>query len=80
MQPIPFDRKNHTYKSAAFVELVKDVIRFFNGTPVYPLSPSENFQGSGVYALYYNRCNGIPRSEVSIFSKIEEHLQKMGDQ
>jgi hypothetical protein len=53
MKPISFDRNKHTYKSAAFVELVKDAIRFFNGTPVHPLPPSEIFMGTGVYALYY---------------------------
>jgi hypothetical protein len=53
MNPISIDRNKHTYKSAAFVELVKDAVRFFNGTPVHPLLPSEAFLGTGVYALYY---------------------------
>jgi Eco29kI restriction endonuclease len=53
MNPILFDRNKHTYKSAAFVELVKDAVRFFNGTPVHPLPPAEIFLGTGVYALYY---------------------------
>ncbi len=28
-----FDREKHTYKSDAFEELIKDTVRFFNGTP-----------------------------------------------
>lgn len=49
----PFDRSKHVYHNEAFVELVKDAIRFFNGTPVHPLPPIEKFLGTGVYALYY---------------------------
>lgn len=30
--------------------------------------------------LWADRCNGIPRSGAIIFSKILEHLQKIGDQ
>jgi Eco29kI restriction endonuclease len=53
MKSISFDRKNHIYRSEVFVELVKDAVRFFNGTPVYTLPPPETFLGTGVYALYY---------------------------
>ena len=49
----PFDRSKHVYTNHAFVELVKDAIRFFNGTPVHALPPPERFLGTGVYALYY---------------------------
>lgn len=49
----PFDRAKHVYKNDAFVEMVKDAIRFFNGTPVHPVPPPERFYGSGIYALYY---------------------------
>ena len=49
----PFDRTKHVYHNEAFVELVKDAIRFFNGTPVHPLPPPEAFRGVGVYAIYY---------------------------
>lgn len=52
-RPEPFDRQKHVYKNDAFVELVKDAIRFFNGTPVHTLPPPEKFFGTGVYALYY---------------------------
>lgn len=34
-------------------ELLKDIIRFFNGTPIQPLAPKTSFVGAGVYALYY---------------------------
>jgi hypothetical protein len=54
MKSTEFDRKKHLYKSEAFVELVKDAVRFFNGTPVHILPPAEAFLGTGVYALYYN--------------------------
>lgn len=49
----PFDRNKHVYHNEAFVELVKDAVRFFNGTPVHELPPPERFLGAGVYALYY---------------------------
>ena len=49
----PFDRTKHVYKNDAFIEMVKDAIRFFNGTPVHPVSLPERFYGTGVYALYY---------------------------
>ena len=48
-----FDRSKHVYKSKAFEEIIKDTIRFFNGTPVHKLPPPENLAGTGVYALYY---------------------------
>jgi hypothetical protein len=48
-----FDRSKHIYKNDAFAELVKDAVRFFNGTPVHELPPPESFLGTGVYALYY---------------------------
>lgn len=61
MNPISFDRKEHLYKSEVFVELVKDAVRFFNGTPVHPLPPPETFLGTGVYALYYTGQNPLYR-------------------
>lgn len=48
-----FDRSKHVFYSEAFSEIIKDTIRFFNGTPVHTLPPPENFIGAGVYALYY---------------------------
>ncbi len=54
-----FDRKEHVYTNAAFVELVKDAIRFFNGTPVHSLPPPESFLGTGVYAIYYTGNNPL---------------------
>ena len=49
----PFDRQEHVYRNDAFAELVKDGVRFFNGTPVLPLTLEERFSGTGVYAIYY---------------------------
>ena len=59
MKPSEFDRKKHIYKSEAFVELVKDAVRFSNGTPIHLLPPAETFLGTGVYALYYIGQNPI---------------------
>ena len=56
-----FDRNKHVHHSEAFVELVKDAVRFFNGTPVHPLPLQERFLGTGVYALYYTGNNKIYR-------------------
>jgi len=53
MKPNAFDRSEHVYKNDAFTELVKDAVRFFNGTPVHTLPPPETFLGAGVYAIYY---------------------------
>jgi hypothetical protein len=53
MKSIEFDKIKHIYRSEVFVELVKDAVRFFNGTPVHNLPPPETFLGTGVYALYY---------------------------
>jgi hypothetical protein len=53
MKSKAFDRSEHVYKNDAFAELVKDAIRFFNGTPVHTLPPPESFLGTGVYAIYY---------------------------
>lgn len=50
---ISFDRSKHVFYSEAFAEIIKDTIRFFNGTPVYRLPLHESFIGTGVYALYY---------------------------
>ena len=48
-----FDRSEHVYRNDSFLELIKDAVRFFSGTPVHSLPPPERFQGAGVYALYY---------------------------
>lgn len=53
MSTRPFDRQEHVYRNHAFAELVKDSVRFFNGTPALPLLPEERFTGTGVYAIYY---------------------------
>lgn len=59
MKPQAFDRSKHVYKNDAFSELVKDAVRFFNGTPVQTLPPPESFLGTGVYALYYTGRNPL---------------------
>jgi len=59
MKPQAFDRNEHIYRNDAFAELVKDAVRFFNGTPVHTLPPPESFLGTGVYALYYTGRNPL---------------------
>ena len=59
MNKLPFDRSKHVYKNDAFAELVKDAVRFFNGTPIQHLPPPISFLGTGVYALYYTGKNKI---------------------
>ena len=54
-----FDRSQHVYKSPDFDEIIKDTIRFFNGTPVYPMVVPERFHGTGVYAIYCIAKEGI---------------------
>lgn len=52
-----FEREKHVYPANEFAEIIKDTIRFFNGTPVHKLPPPESFVGAGVYALYYITTN-----------------------
>jgi hypothetical protein len=93
MKSISFDRKKHLYKNEAFAELVKDAVRFFNGTPVHVLPPPETFLGTGVYALYYTgqnplypgrpwaeRCNGTPKDKNFIVSNVEKYFKNIGEQ
>lgn len=54
-----FDREKHVYRNDVFSEMLKDAVRFFHGTPVFPIPPPEPFVGAGVYALYYIGQNGI---------------------
>lgn len=54
-----FQRSDHVYKNDAFAEMVKDAVRFFNGTPVLALPPPQSFTGPGVYALYYIGANPL---------------------
>lgn len=61
MSAAQFDRSEHVYKNAEFAEIVKDAVRFFNGTPVHQLPPPARFSGTGVYALYYIGRKGTYR-------------------
>jgi hypothetical protein len=54
-----FDRSDHVYVSPDLDEVIKDTIRFFNGTPVHPIPTPERFHGTGVYALYCIAKSGI---------------------
>lgn len=54
-----FDRNKHVFHSPDFEEIIKDTIRFFNGTPVLPIPVPEKFQGTGVYAIYCTARSGI---------------------
>jgi len=68
-----FDRSQHVYTSPDFDEIIKDTIRFFNGTPVHPRPTPERFHGTGIYALYciaksgiYSRFHTINRTAFNI--------------
>lgn len=54
-----FDRNKHVYRNDDFAEILKDAVRFFHGTPVFPIPPPESFSGAGIYALYYIGTTGI---------------------
>lgn len=54
-----FNRQEHVYTSPDFEEIVKDTIRFFNGTPVYSVPAPERFHGTGVYAIYCVANSGV---------------------
>jgi hypothetical protein len=69
MKGQPFDRKKHVYVNDAFVELVKDAVRFFNGTPVHCLPPPVKFTGTGVYALYY-MGDSFPYSKYNVLNRL----------
>jgi len=57
-----FNREEHVYASDAFEEIIKDTIRFFNGTPVLQLPTPVKFHGTGVYAIYYIGKNDVYKS------------------
>lgn len=57
-----FRREDHVYENSQFSELLKDALRFFHGTPVLPLPPSEPFKGAGVYAIYCIAKKGLYRT------------------
>lgn len=54
-----FNRAEHIYSSPHFEEIIKDTIRFFNGTPIYELPSPERFHGTGVYAIYCISRQGV---------------------
>lgn len=53
-----FDRQKHVFHSPDFEEIIKDTIRFFNGTPVQSVPVQERFHGTGVYAIYCTAKTG----------------------
>lgn len=59
-----FNRNEHIYQSNAFEEIIKDTIRFFNGTPALKFPPESRFEGTGVYAIYYIGQNSLYQSLV----------------
>ena len=61
--------KNKFWKDAENEELIKDIIRSFNGTPIHPLPPKVPFIGIGVYAIYYVGKSHL-YSEVSLANRL----------
>lgn len=68
-----FSREEHVYESGYFEEILKDTIRFFNGTPVIELPPNSRFHGTGVYAIYYIGKNTL-YAEISKINRLEFSL------
>ena len=54
-----FKREEHVYVNNEFSELLKDAVRFFQGTPVLSLPLEESFKGAGVYAIYCISKKGL---------------------
>ena len=57
MKSAAFDRNEHVYTNDAFAELVKDAVRFFNGTPVHALPPPATFVGPFVIPCEIGRAS-----------------------
>ena len=57
----------HIYKSESFKGIIQDAIAFYNNTPTHKF-PINEFQGTGVYGLYYygDFPQYIPLSEKNI--------------
>ncbi|MBE9062729.1 Eco29kI family restriction endonuclease [cf. Phormidesmis sp. LEGE 11477] len=68
-----FDRSEHVYTSDDFDEVIKDTLRFFNGTPVHLIPISERFHGTGVYALYCTSKSGI-YSKFNLINRTAFHM------
>jgi hypothetical protein len=65
-----FKREEHVYTSDAFDEIIKDTIRFFNGTPVIKLPPPVKFHGTGVYAIYFIGKSNL-YADIALKNRIE---------
>ncbi len=65
-----FKREEHVYISDAFEEIIKDTIRFFNGTPVMKIPPPVKFHGTGVYAIYFIGKNKL-YADLALKNRIE---------
>ena len=50
---IPFDPNSHDFRSPGFRRVIDEAVDFFVKTPCQNLPPSVQFNGPGVYALYY---------------------------
>lgn len=67
--PDQFDRSEHVYTSPDFAGIIQEMTEFFDATPLYPVPPSVQFHGTGVYAIYclaktdlyatYHLVNGV---------------------
>ena len=47
------------FNQLPFLWDTSDTIRFFNGTPIQPMPPLKDFEGAGVYALYFIGKKGV---------------------
>jgi len=62
MSPRPiteFNRELHVFRSPEIIKVVGDAINFLLKSPDYQLPPGVQFEGSGVYSIYYK--GGFPQ-------------------
>jgi hypothetical protein len=50
---MPFDVNAHIFRSPYYRSIIAKAEKFFRSTPVIALPPADDFDGCGVYALYY---------------------------
>ena len=54
-----FELEKHIFRYPAFHKLIQESIAFFEQTPVQPLPPTGQFNGTGVYGLYFSGNSSI---------------------
>jgi hypothetical protein len=63
----------HRFTSPILQGIIKEAEKYFTKTPVSPFPPTENFEGGGVYALYYTGNFELYRA-LALKTIVEESL------